>query len=264
MSKLNINQEGYETKIIDETNNGYLKIESVEEGCGCYYETTVAAYKQYDGGYTVLKKYCDACGWQKVFSASRNLKNVLPKDFGLADFIPKANTLHLEKQFKTFYLEAEIPKKGTDTKLDLTFIPFGIKIKAYDTSISLEGYDLTNSEGQKYHGDLRYLIYNVTDTKTLNHIISGEIEKINTADQQLIYKVIGEEKAYQSFEILSTIFKQLEQYYNLSKNIEYKSVVLGWNRKTGRFFIKEKIKNQSQHQTLHDFLKAFPFLLAVC
>lgn len=82
-------EEGHESKIIDDTANGYLRVEQTEDGCGCYYESTAAAYKEADGGYTFLNTYWNTCSSQKKLNSNKELKTILPENFWFSGFYLK-------------------------------------------------------------------------------------------------------------------------------------------------------------------------------
>ena len=83
-------EDASRTTVTDEASNGYLHIYYEGQGCGCPLETTVAGYKKADGGYVTLKTFWDGCGWKKTISSNKDLKSLLPKDFGLRTFLPKS------------------------------------------------------------------------------------------------------------------------------------------------------------------------------
>ena len=89
LSNMDADEES-RTRVVDEASKGYLQVYYEDQGCGCPIETTVAGYKETDGGYTVIKTFWDGCGLNKTLSSNKELSNVLPEEFGLHTFLPKS------------------------------------------------------------------------------------------------------------------------------------------------------------------------------
>ncbi len=261
-------QEGAQMVVIDDSKNGYLKIEHTAEGCGCYSETTIAAYKEVDGGYTILQTDWDGCGWRKKFLSNKALKTVLPEDLDLATFMPKAKNNLGYGSNALLYLEPEIPKIGTDTRVTLAFIPFGLSLKGNDSILSFSGYEKQSFEDKqpdhRYHGSLRSAIRQLQDSTSLKHVLNQELDRISSEDRKIIDNLIVSENEVQSFEIFGTFIHQLEDYYKVYKTIEYDTVILGWNRETGRFYIKDRMKRTGKALSFLEFVRQLPYLVAIC
>jgi len=264
-----VSHYGGETKIVDDSANGYLQIETIEEGCGCYYKTNVGAYEQSDNSYMFLKMEYDGCNWRKNLAATPRLISVLPKNFELPEFL----TEEAKKEYKNnssfpiFYLEATIPQQGTDTKIDLAYIPFGVRLSNRNDVLALTGYSELNNEGKSnytYSGDLSQLLHAIQDENTLHALLKGTFDNINSVDYDVVDKFCGKDKTYASIEDLAKELRDLKVIYQFSKQIAYKSIILGWNSQKGRFFIKEKIKNDALELSFLEFIKELPFLMAVC
>lgn len=252
-------------EITNDAKKGYLKIAYTDEGCGCYSETAAAAYRQSDGNYTLLKTEWDGCNYQKKFSANRDINIVLPKNLGLHTFLPDAGEHNDIDLTALFYLEAILPQKGTDTQINLKSIPFGIRVKGDDRLLTFTGYE-QQSDGSNYgyHFNLKEAIEKFVDNATYQHIIHNELHKINPTDIKIVSKLFGESQSIKNFDALSTLFQMLENYYKVSSHIKYKSIILGWDRKTARFYIKEKIANDIPRLSFQEFIYQMPFLLEVC
>lgn len=261
---LNKNHGGaYE--ITDDAANGYLKVAFTEEGCGCYYETTVAAFKDAKGKYTTLKTYWDGCGNQKSFNSNQSLASILPENLGLHTFWPEAESDRDNDYQMLLYLEVSIPKKGADTQIDIEYVPYGIRAKSEDRILSFSGYGQSNTNSNfGYHSQLRETILEFTDKNTFTYVVNSDQNKINAVDKQSISKLYGSEKTIKDFENLSALFQTLNNYYSVSKYITCKSIIMGWDREKARFYIKEKIKNDAPEQSFLEFLQQLPFLMAVC
>ncbi|MFK7813794.1 MAG: hypothetical protein AB8B59_14970, partial [Maribacter sp.] len=112
--------------------------------------------------------------------------------------------------------------------------------------------------------NLKEAIVKLTDSATFNYVVQNKQHKIIAVDQQILLELYGNEKTIKDFENLSLLFQRLENYYNASKHIEYKSILVGWGRKEARFYIKEKIKNDAPEMTFLEFVQQLPFLMAIC
>ncbi len=95
-------------------------------------------------------------------------------------------------------------------------------------------------------------------------IIEKTPENIASEDKTHVENLYGEGKKYRSIEDLALQIEQLKTIYAISKDIEYKSVILAWNRAEARFYIKEKIKNDAPGLSFLEFIKQLPFLTAIC
>lgn len=254
------------TTITDEAAKGYLRVYYEDQGCGCPFETIVAGYKDAKGGYTTLKKYWDGCGWNKTLSSNKDLSLMLPEDFGLQTFLPKSKETEYQITSAVFYLEAEIPRKGTDTQLNLSYIPFGIQMAPKNTILTYVYKQISEHSGSNflYSGDLKYMLQKISDENTLECILERSIDDIIPEDRKLVEKLYGKNKSYRGIDDLATQIQQLKTIYKISHDVEYKSVILGWDRHTARFFIKEKIKNDAPELSFLEFVRQLPFLMAVC
>lgn len=260
---------GKETQIIDDENNGYLQIEKIEEGCGCYFRTTVGAYKKADDTYAFLKMEEDGCNWRKNLSTGSKLNSILPKNFELPEFLSEEakKTYADNNSFPIFYLEVDIPREGTDTKVHLAYIPFGARLSNRNDVLALTGYSKLNNEGKSnytYSGNLYQFLKNIQDEETLSSILKGNFTNINSIDYDLAEKIVGKDKLYASMENLATDLRNLQVIYRYSKQIAFKTIIFGWDAENAKFYIKEKIKNDDPEQSFLEFVKELPFLMAVC
>ena len=265
--KINPNEDhGGQYEIVDDAKNGYLKVAFTEEGCGCYTETSVGAFKNSSGAYTTLQTKLDGCSWRKKVSSNKKLHTVLPENFGLRTFFPKSDSTEYQITSSVFYLDVEIPQSGTDTQINLSYIPFGIHMKSDDHVLSYE-YKLVEEHGGAnylYQEELQDMLRKISDENTLQCIIEKTPENIISKDREIVEKLYGEGKKYRGIEELALQIQQLKTIYEISRDIQYKSVILAWNREEARFFIKEKIKNDAPDQSFSEFIKLLPFLRAIC
>ncbi|TMM59006.1 hypothetical protein FEE95_06115 [Maribacter algarum] len=265
--KINPNEEhGGRYEIVDDSKNGYLKVAFTEEGCGCYTETAVGAFKNSSGAYTTLQTKWDGCSWRKKLSSNKELHTILPENFGLQTFLPKSESTEYQITSSVFFLEAVIPQKGTDTKINLSYIPFGINMTP-DDHVQSYGYELNEAHGGAnylYQEELQDMLRKISDENTLQCILEKTPESIISKDRKIVEKLYGEGKKYRGIEELALQIEQLKTIYAISKDIEYKSVILAWNRAEARFYIKEKIKNDAPGLSFLWFIKQLLFLTAIC
>lgn len=254
------------TTITDDAANGYLRVFYEDEGCGCPFDTTVAAYKKADGEFTILKTYWDGCGNQRTFSANTDLASVLPEDFGLQTFVPNSMEKAYDIDSAVFYLNVELPRNGTDTKIDLSYIPFGLQVEPTDQVLAHSYARKADENGSNsvYMEEIQDMFRKLSDEKTILHILNGGAEKITEGDKGIVKCLYGEGNRYRSIAELSVPIAELRAIYETSKDVEYKSVILGWNRETSRFYVKKKIKNNAPERSFLEFVRQFPFLMAVC
>lgn len=71
---------------VDDSRNGYLKIWGEWPTCGCGCSSTVGAYKNSQGAYTILQSDQANCSWERKLSSNRELSDILPESFGIQSF----------------------------------------------------------------------------------------------------------------------------------------------------------------------------------
>ena len=142
--------------VVDDTKNGYLQLNRD------YVQTTVGAYKQNNGDYTILqtKKFRH---FNRNISSNYQIEDVLPLGFGITDFISDTTAVS-NRIYSTFYLEGDIPRKGTQTQLNLKLIPLGLLKKSSTLTFSISEYDGDNLFLYEFLHDL---IEKINDENTL-------------------------------------------------------------------------------------------------
>jgi hypothetical protein len=115
-------------EIIDDSKNGYLKVSGSWPTCGCNCENTIGAYKTSSNDYIFVKEYLWGCSWEKGLDLSDSASIIFPFDFEVNGFFQSQieNLDHIAY----FYLDFDIPRKGTDTKVFIKPIPLGIKVES--------------------------------------------------------------------------------------------------------------------------------------
>ena len=236
-------KSGSGAKIVDDSRNGYLQI-IAQDPQGTVSET-VAAYTNQGGGFTFLQRYTYSVNsWFKITS-SRPLKDVLPAGFGSKDFMPNYNGKN--NGFAFFYVDIDIPKVGTATKLTVKTIPFGKMIKQNDVIC----YEHIYNDGSFKipPRDLRVIITGIKDAQTLQHLLDGQYKKISKNDAEVIEKNLMGKKQQD----LTVDVKYLKQIYDAYTQIEFKSIILDWDISKSRFFVKSKV-NADKVLSFRDFL----------
>lgn len=225
---------------IDDSVNGYISVSGEYPTCGCYCSNIAGGYKQSDGDYTILVNEEWSCSTKSIFRSNRKLKDVFPKGFGIKDFIPEQliNDSSINKQI--FKLNVEIPRKGTDTKVSLELIPFGINQKSENILTYKYEEDFTSS---KYIYGIKSIIENLNDKNTIDFLINDNIDDINKADLEIIQKEIDLETSFKFKNIneISEELKNLKYIYKLYESIQYEYLILGWDKSKNQFYVKKKI-----------------------
>ncbi len=257
--------EGSQFEIIDESRKGFLKITRTEEGCGCYGETTAAAYKGSDGSYTVLKTDRDDCASSKTVASNKALRSILPEGFGMHTFGPNILIDSSSAANALFYLDIAPPRTGTDTTVKLGYIPVGIRVS--DSLLSLEGYGLIEGEhgpNYRFQDAFPFFFDQLQDSTALTHLINEDYRNLTPEDQNTIEKFVGAQKSLKNRKALSAAIAELWKAYKVYEQLSYDGVVLGWNREQQRFFIKEKLKKVGPSLSFYAFVKQLPYLHAIC
>lgn len=234
---------------IDDSKNGYLKIFGSTPPCGCFCSATVAAYKSKDGKYTFLQSQSESCTWNKKISSSRDLEEILPDGFGINSFMTgKSNT---QTANPIFFVNFEIPQVGTDTKVKLELVPFGLKPDT-DGLICYEYRQNDESDNVKSLRIVQDFVTEISNEKTLDYLLAGEFSKITENDNNFIQNAISNGDLT-SIEELQQDLLELKNIYDLYQKLDCTELTLGWNRETSKFYIKEKGK-KAEIQSFKDFL----------
>ena len=227
-------------ELIDDSKNGYLHISGDYPTCGCNCSVTVGAYKNAGGQYTVISTEEWNCTWAKKLLYDGKIQDILPEGFGLGTFIPDYKKHSSGKVQASFFLKMEIPQIGTDTKVKLELLPFGIE------ALSDEELCYSYIEGPGNNKELYRLpgmVKNIMNEKALEYFINSENSKISLQDMATLGTVIGNENGqFKSEEELRVVLKKIKHTYDLYAKLKYDTMIFGWNREQGRFYIKEKIE----------------------
>lgn len=243
---------------IDDARNGYLQISGSYPTCGCSCSATVGAYKNSKGAYTFLQSDQFSCDWVRKVSSNRPIEDLLPEGFGLHSFTSQSFEDQLNGS--AFFLDFEIPRKGTDTKVKLELIPFGLSMKGEPLIV----YEYKQQQPYKHFGGIRSIARNLENEETIDHLLNGDFEKISSADQKLIQNQISSGGiGFNSESELREGLIMLENIYEIYNQLETRELILGWNRTASRFFIKGKGK-KIEKQSFIDFLLTSPYWDVMC
>jgi len=240
--------------VIDDSYNGYLQVNRE------YLQTTVGAYKDKNGRYAILQnrryRY-----YNRSLSSNSILVDLLPNGFGITDFITKTTDVST-KGYSCFYLEADIPRKGTDTQINLKLIPLGLMRRGSALAFEFSEY---GDDNLFLYDFLHDLVKKISDKTTLSHVLDRNFDAISSGDKEIIDDFIGDDKGghFENIEDLSKLLIHLNSVYQLNSAITYKSVILGWNRVEGRFFIKDRIENDTKKLSFKQFLENAEYYTAI-
>lgn len=226
---------------IDDSKNGYLQISGGWPTCGCSCTSTVGAYKNSTGDYTLLQSDEMNCDWARKVSSNKEMSTILPDGFGINSF---ASLPIVEKSDSPlFFIDFEIPHVGTDTKVKIELIPFGL----FPEGEQIICFEYKQEETQKSLRGISNIAKNLTDDNTINHLLNGDFNKINSSDNKLIINEIGTDNSrFVSMQEIQKYVKKLKQIYDVYTILDTNELTLGWNRIESRFYIKEKGKKLSK------------------
>ncbi|WP_196888339.1 hypothetical protein [Aureivirga sp. CE67] len=249
---------GMDLNKIDDAKNGYLQISGSWPTCGCSCTSTVAAFKNLQGKYTLIQTDEEPCAWKKSIHSNKDLKSIFPENFGIQSFGAKVNSENVS--FPYFYLSIDIPRYGTDMKVELFTIPFGLK----NEGNQLISYGYGNFKERKYLHGISTIVNSIKDQNTLNHLVSGNFNKIQIEDLKIIQEEIGDDDSrFDNLGELQKYLKELKEIYIVYNQLETTSLVFGWDKKSSRFYIKSKGKNKTKTSFL-EFLQNHAYWSPVC
>jgi hypothetical protein len=235
-----------EFTVIDDSENGFLKIDGGFPPGGCECSQEVGAFTNNDGTYTTVDQEFWNCQWIDMVKSNRDLKEVFPEDFGIGTFIPNAK-LPFENR-AMFYVRAEVPRVGTDLKVTIQTIPFGLNIEGENGFCF--GYrqneDYSNC---KYVSSIRTLGYRSYSSEVIKNIINGNYDGIPDDCVKIIENSIGDEMPFllDSFDEFGNYLKFVQIAYKYYQKLKYDYVILAWDVKKSRFYIKEKHKIEEKY-----------------
>tara|TARA_R110002012_G_scaffold150693_2_gene310290 strand:+ start:785 stop:1558 length:774 start_codon:yes stop_codon:yes gene_type:complete len=223
---------------IDDAKNGYLKIWGGWPTCGCNCSSTVGAFKNEQGQYVLLQSDESNCNWEKRISSNVDLKDVLPPGFGINSFAPRQPVEEIGHA--AFFLGIDIPRVGTDVKVSIELVPLGLTPEG----IEMLCYEYTEKEQYSNAisiSGLRDIAKGSQDANTLDLLLSGDFQKISNADNEVINKAIGtDDSRFQSKQEIRSHLNKSKQVYDVYMSLAYGGLLLGWDRKASRFYIKEQ------------------------
>lgn len=250
-------------EIVDDAKNGYLKISGSYPTCGCECSYTVGAYKTAAGKYVLIDKSTWSCGWTNKISSNREIQKILPSN--LTESVLGYNAKpSFEKAY--FYFDLEIPHHGTETKLAVKIIPFGLKIVTKDQSLfSYEYEESGNVEN--------YAIYNISeiikkfDQGTINALMNAEYAEISDKDMEILSNYIRKNDydsgRFASIEEITDLFVQLRDVYEKYQSLKFSKFTLDWNREKEQFYIKSS-DSSPKEMSFMEFLEIVPFWMPMC
>lgn len=245
-------------KIDYQAKNGYLSIEGSWPACGCGCKSTAAGFKNSKGNFTILQYDRWTC--EDKFGgirSSKKLDDLMPEGFGLNAFSDQKITTDGNSYF---HLVAEIPAKGTDTKVIVELFPLGMVAKSknglsYNTdNASIENYTLYN---------IRNVFAKVENQKQLDAMLNNQYSSLPNTILNEIKDNVGTDKTFASQEDFHKSLIFLYEYYKAYSKLNYTEIVLAWNKETARFSIKSKSGNPKK-MTFLEFLVDAAFYSPSC
>ncbi|WP_108245137.1 hypothetical protein [Muricauda brasiliensis] len=259
------NEDGIlEYNKIDDSKNGYLKVWGRFPTCGCKCISTVGAYKDIDGNYTLLQKEEFLCEDKNSISSNKDLDKILPENFGIHTFSKKE--LNINSKYVVFFLDVEIPRFGTDTKVALRFIPFGIFQELNGSVISYDYSQEYENTSVHYIKEIEYMARTIIDDNTLTHLLKKDYESIHVVDRKFIEtKIIGPDswENFESFDELSEKLSILKNAYDIYSQLDFMSILMQWNKEKARFEVKSK-SDGPKTMTFKEFILEHEFWIPIC
>jgi hypothetical protein len=246
--------------LVDDSKNGYLFLRGSWPTCGCSCENTIGAYKKKDNTYILLKKEIWTCSWKNGLYSNVDLAKILPAGFGLKSFTEKGDVPKVVFNDGQFYFDVEIPHVGTETKLEIKLIPFGINAKCPGGLC----YSFEEQSGQtKYLQYLKEFVNKVKSNESLMLILANRSKEMDATDLKLLNSIIKNSGENYNMAELEMDLKNIFFIYKTWQKLYYTTVILKWDRESGRFIIKEK-KGQILKLDFLEFLKNAPWYSPAC
>ncbi|CAN0603043.1 unnamed protein product, partial [Ectocarpus sp. 12 AP-2014] len=185
------------------------------------------------------------------------LEDILPVGFGIHEFMRDSLTTSFENPI--FYAQVLVPRKGTDTRVKLAVVPFGLRPKG--NGLLCYSYDETNVN-QKPLYKLLGFAKNIQNEESLNQLLSGDYNAIPPMDKKQLDSYIAED-SFRSMDEIRNHLITLKKIYDVYLRIAHEEITLSWNRKAGRFDIKDKGTSPTT-LTFQEFLIQQRYWMAMC
>ncbi len=224
--------------VVDDSKNGYLKVSGEYPTCGCECDVTIAAYKDQYGFYTLLRQDNESCDFKHQIMSNRLLSEILPEDFGLRTFIPDLGSLS-QTNYAIFSLDIDIPHYGKDTKVYIKRLPLGLLFESQHPLV----YYYANG-GDKKSGLKTKDLYAIKEfakkdehQTIIKKLLTQDIADLNKKEQEILITtfVNKETTEFQSLKELQQYINMIKIMYNYYLQLEYDSVLLGWDKQKMSF-----------------------------
>ena len=256
----NFDEETKPETIIDDSKNGYLHIAGTYPTCGCYCESTVGAYKKDNNEYTFLSYSKDLCYFSKKVSSNQPLNEIVSEKLSIKTFL-KPSYSPQKDSIASYILTPKIPQKGTVTTFTLEQIPFGI----YEPSSNIMVFEQASNISKTNYFHLKDLVLQIENNNFFENLAKKEYQKINSKEMDVLTNYIHTNEYYKTIEEMSSVLAEKYNTYLIYKNLEYDTLIMDWNKKTGKFYIKEKLLiHINPNISFREFLLKSPEWLAAC
>lgn len=219
--------------------NGYVHANApTSMTCGCECTSTATVFYDVRKDPTIIEYQTVSCSWHREVKSSKSFGDIFPIDFA-KEFGFSGNN---KKFLDNYYLEINLPRRGTNTVVLLKQMPFGTKRSSNGKLyFGLQGGGNANQSFkiEKYAMETGYIGYVLDDKiKVLSELLKGVKVKPSEA---LISKLKRHSKTIDDLNDDMQIY--VDMYKNYTK-IKYKSLILNWDKKRAKFNISKKIKSR--------------------
>lgn len=228
-----------EVLILDAT-NGYLK--KVHDGTDCGCIAYAKAYANEKGEHTFLTQAYQTCHWLRKCDANRNLADVLPLGFGIEAFLPQ-QVQPTSTSVVRFYLEAFLPRQGTNTRVMLKPLPAGLTIESdriWLPQISDQPTNPLLKVSTRSMAAVEALVQLIECDEALQHIAAGAFEQLTDNELDALDEALQAGGATATRNEIQNNLLDLQQTYALYTQLACEAVVLEWDPHEARFYILEK------------------------
>lgn len=242
--------------------NGFLHVfTGPVPTCGCSYSTTAAAYGKSDGTTVIISRDVSYCGQNTSISGNLPIWDILPRD----EISPEqfyGPGLFPNYDHAYFYLDVEIPRQGTETKVTLK--PFFINLvppKWDHFAFSPR----TEEREAWFNWDNMYLEVKINRDAMFPNIWSSpelsEHEIEFWSEGIILHESSGLAKELPADE-KQAIVRHFASFYQEYRKLKYQAFILDWDKSKGKFYIKERI--EAPPKTFFQFLRELPYFSPSC
>jgi len=246
---------------IFEPANGYAEVYGAYPACGCTCSSTTAAFRVGDGSYRMLSRTAWKCSWAKGLVGD-DWDNVLPPDLR-ETLLPGQSK---DAGVGVVSLDVRLPRKGTDTVLEVNLIPMGLDLPCPGRVCHYQT-DREGSRGSFYaQADLvKKLMEGGLRSDALVALAKDGPSALSEPSQALVQRVMGEASdPVVALAGVRLFLGQAWERWEVVRTLTAQELLLRWDRERGVFVVVPEGTRPPKLKAFEDYLQAVGTYSPMC